>query len=67
LAAAGHDIAVSFARTPDQVTLAAQAMGQAVRAETPETAVRDADVVILATPWGGDARHRQEALAIAYR
>jgi predicted dinucleotide-binding enzyme len=52
LAAAGHDIAVSFARTSDQVALAAQAMGRAVRAETPETAVRDADVVILATPWG---------------
>jgi len=51
LAAAGHQIAVSFARTPDAVDAAAQAMGPTVRAETPETAVQDADVVILATPW----------------
>ena len=47
----GHDIVVSFARTPDKVALAAQTIGGSARPGTPEEAARHGEVVILATPW----------------
>jgi predicted dinucleotide-binding enzyme len=52
LAARGHDIVVSFARTPDNVAAAAVAIGGSARAGTPEEAAQHGDVVIVATPWG---------------
>jgi 8-hydroxy-5-deazaflavin:NADPH oxidoreductase len=51
LAARGHDIVVSFARTPEKVEAAAAAIGGGGRAGTLEDAVRHAEVVIIATPW----------------
>jgi 6-phosphogluconate dehydrogenase (decarboxylating) len=51
LAAAGHEIVVSFARTPVKLAGAAQAIGHSARAGTPESAVRDREVILLATPW----------------
>ena len=47
----GHDIVVSFARTPDKVAAAAQTIGGAARAGTPDEAARHGEIVILATPW----------------
>lgn len=52
LAAKGHDIVVSFARSPDKVESAAAAIGFGARAGSPEEAARHGDVVIMATPWG---------------
>lgn len=51
LAANGHDIIVSFARTPDKVRAAADAIGGGARPAGLEDAVRHAEVVIVATPW----------------
>ena len=51
LAAKGHDIVVSFARTPDKVAAAAKTIGPGARAGTPEEAAKHAEVLILATPW----------------
>ena len=51
LAAHGHDIVVSFARTPDKVEAAAKVIGGGARAGSPDEAARHGDVVILATPW----------------
>lgn len=51
LAAKGHDIVVSFARTPDKVEAAAQAIGGGARAGSPEDAAHHGEVVIVATPW----------------
>jgi len=52
LAAKGHKIVVSFARTTDKVDAAAADIGNGARAGTPAEAVRHGEVVILATPWG---------------
>jgi predicted dinucleotide-binding enzyme len=51
LAAAGHDIVVSFARSADRVAAAAAAIGGGARAGTPDEAAKHGEVVILATPW----------------
>jgi 8-hydroxy-5-deazaflavin:NADPH oxidoreductase len=51
LAAKGHDITVSFARTPDKVAEAAAMIGGGAKAGTPEEAAAHGEVVILATPW----------------
>lgn len=52
LAAAGHSIVVSFARTQDKVLEAAASIGAGARPGTTEEAARHGDVLILATPWG---------------
>jgi 8-hydroxy-5-deazaflavin:NADPH oxidoreductase len=52
LGAKGHDIVVSYARTPEKVTEAADAIGAGAKPGTPEEAAAHGDVVILATPWG---------------
>lgn len=52
LAAHGHEIMVSFARTPDKVAAAAAAIGAGARAVTPAEAVAESELVVLATPWG---------------
>jgi predicted dinucleotide-binding enzyme len=51
LAARGHDIVVSFARTPDKVADAARAIGGSARPGTVADAAAHGHVVILATPW----------------
>lgn len=51
LAAHGHDIVVSFARSDDKVQAAAQAIGGGSRAGSPDDAARHGEVVIVATPW----------------
>ena len=52
LAAAGHDIVVSFGRSPDKVAEAAATIGGGARAGTTDEAARHGEVVIIATPWG---------------
>jgi hypothetical protein len=52
LAAKGHDIVVSFARSADKVSAAAEAIGGGARAGSPEEAADHGEVVIIATPWG---------------
>lgn len=52
LAAKGHDIVVSFARSAEKVQAAADAIGGDARAGTPDEAARHGEVVIVATPWG---------------
>lgn len=51
LATAGHDIAISFARTPEKVKAAAEAIGGRAVAVSPHEAAEHGDVVIVATPW----------------
>ena len=51
LAAKGHDIVVSFARSDDKVHAAAKTIGGGARAGSPDEAARHGDVVIVATPW----------------
>jgi 8-hydroxy-5-deazaflavin:NADPH oxidoreductase len=51
LAAKGHDIVVSFSRTPAGVADAAQKIGGGARPATPQVAASHGDVVIIATPW----------------
>jgi len=51
LAASGHDIVVSFGRTPENVADAARKIGGGAKAGTLEEAARHGDVVIVATPW----------------
>ncbi|MBX7483797.1 NADPH-dependent F420 reductase [Qipengyuania qiaonensis] len=51
LAVHGHDIMVSFARSPDKVRTAAMTIGAGARAGSPEEAVAHGEVVIIATPW----------------
>jgi 8-hydroxy-5-deazaflavin:NADPH oxidoreductase len=51
LAANGHQIVVSFSRTPDKLASAAQMIGRTARVGTPEEAARHGDVILVATPW----------------
>src|SRR5580704_11062236 len=51
LAASGHDIVVSFGRTPENVADAARKIGGGTKAGTLEQAAHHGDVVIVATPW----------------
>jgi predicted dinucleotide-binding enzyme len=48
---AGHDVLISFSRTPDRLPARAAELGDHVEAATPAHAVADADVVMLAVPW----------------
>ncbi len=52
LAAQGHDVIVSFARTPEKLEAAARVIGETAHSATPAEAARHGDVVIIATPWG---------------
>ena len=51
LAVAGHDVVISFARSPSRVADAALKAGGSTRAGTPDEAVAFGDVVVVATPW----------------
>jgi predicted dinucleotide-binding enzyme len=61
----GHDVLISFSRHPDQLATRAAELGDHVRAATPAHAVADADVVMLAVPWGSihQALHHVGSLA----
>jgi hypothetical protein len=52
LAAKGHDIVVSFARTQEKVAQAADVIGGGARPGTAHDAAIHGEVVIIATPWG---------------
>ncbi len=52
LAAKGHDIVVSYARTPEKVAEAAAVIGGGAKPGTLEEAAAHGEVIILATPWG---------------
>jgi predicted dinucleotide-binding enzyme len=49
---AGHDVLISFSRHPDQLAARAAELGEHVLAASPAHAVANADVVMLAVPWG---------------
>jgi hypothetical protein len=51
LAAAGHDIILSFSRDAAALEALAAGMGPAVRAATPVDAVAAAEVVVISVPW----------------
>lgn len=61
LAAKGHAVAVSFARTPDKVAAAAAGIGGGARAMSVADAVAFADVVVLASPWSATEAALREA------
>lgn len=50
---AGHQVTLSFSREPGKLETAASAIG--AKAATADIAARDADVVVIATGWGGAA------------
>jgi len=50
LAAKGHQVMVSFARSQDKLDAAAQAIGGGARSGSPAEAARFGEAVILATP-----------------
>ena len=52
LAAKGHEIVVSFSKTPEALENAAVVIGGGAMAGSVEQAVAHGDVVVLATPWG---------------
>lgn len=52
LAAKGHRIVVSFARSQDKLDTAAKTIGSGARSGSPAEAAQFGQVVILATPWG---------------
>ena len=52
LAAKGHRVLVSFARTQDKLDAAAQTIGGSSRSGSPVEAARFGEVVIVALPWG---------------
>ena len=51
LSAKGHDVIVSYARTPEKVAEAAAIIGGGAKPGAVEDAVAHGEVVILATPW----------------
>jgi hypothetical protein len=62
---AGHDVLISFSRHPDRLATRAAELGDHVRAATPANAVADADVVMLAVPWGAIDQALEEAGSLA--
>jgi predicted dinucleotide-binding enzyme len=51
MAEAGHDVVLSNSRGPESLTEVVAEIGGACTASDVATAVADADVVVLATPW----------------
>jgi predicted dinucleotide-binding enzyme len=52
LAAAGHEIHLSFSRDPASMRQAADALGTHASAGTPAESVAFGDVVVISVPWG---------------
>ena len=65
LAAHGHSIVVSFARTQAALDKAAGLIGGSTRTGSAGDAARHGEVVILATPWGATLDAVREAGALA--
>jgi predicted dinucleotide-binding enzyme len=59
LAAAGHEIMLSYSRNPDSLAASATEIGSAVSVGTPAEAVAFGEVVVVSVPW----RVLPEALA----
>lgn len=62
---AGHDVAISFSRHPDQLAARAGELGDHVGAASPAQAVAGADVVMLAVPWAAIDQALEEAGSLA--
>jgi 8-hydroxy-5-deazaflavin:NADPH oxidoreductase len=62
---AGHDVLISFSRHPDQLAARAAELGDNVGAASPADAVANADVVMLAVPWGAIDQALAEAGSLA--
>jgi 8-hydroxy-5-deazaflavin:NADPH oxidoreductase len=62
---AGHDVLISFSRHPDQLAARAAELGDQVGAATPAHAVANADVMMLAVPWGVIDQALKEAGSLA--
>lgn len=62
---AGHDVLISFSRDPDRLAARAAEIGEHVLATSPADAVADADVVMLAVPWGAIDQALHEAGSLA--
>jgi len=61
LAAAGHQVKLSFARDPASLAARAAEIGSGASAGTPAEAVAFADAVIFAVPWGAIPVAREQA------
>jgi 8-hydroxy-5-deazaflavin:NADPH oxidoreductase len=62
---AGHDVLICFSRHPDQLAARAAGLGDHVGTATPSHAVANADVVMLAVPWGAIDQALEEAGSLA--
>jgi 8-hydroxy-5-deazaflavin:NADPH oxidoreductase len=62
---AGHDVLICFSRHPDQLAARAAGLGDHVGTATPSHAVANADVVMLAVPWGAIDRALEDAGSLA--
>jgi predicted dinucleotide-binding enzyme len=62
---AGHDVLICFSRHPDQLAARASELGDHVGAASPAHAVVNADVVMLAVPWGAIDQALKEAGSLA--
>ena len=64
---AGHDVLICFSRHPEQLAARAAELGDHVGAAAPADAVADADVVMLAVPWGAVDHALEEVGSLAGR
>jgi hypothetical protein len=62
---AGHDVLVCFSRHPDQLAARAAELGDHVGTASPADAVANADVVMLAVPWGAIDQALEQAGPLA--
>jgi 8-hydroxy-5-deazaflavin:NADPH oxidoreductase len=65
LAAAGHELKLSFSRDPATLEALAQEIGPIATTGTPAEAVRSSEVVVISVPWTvlGDALEQAGSLA----
>ncbi len=62
---AGHEVTLSFGRDQQKLQSAARAGGSRARTTQPAQAVTDAEVVVLAVPWGAVDAALQQAGSLA--
>jgi len=65
LAAAGHEIHLSFSRDPASMRQAADALGTHASAGTPAESVAFGDVVVISVPWGAVPEAIKQAGSLA--
>jgi 8-hydroxy-5-deazaflavin:NADPH oxidoreductase len=65
LAAAGHELKLSFSRDPATLAALAQELGPTATTGTPAEAVQSSEVVVISVPWSvlPDALEQAESLA----